>query len=275
MKKLACIGTGNMGGSLARAACQSPACGPDEVILSNRTYEKAKRLAEELGCRAAESNLEAFREAEYILLGVKPQMMEGLLRELAPAVKESMEKGERKVLVTMAAGLKISFYREVLGCEEIPVIRLMPNTPAAVGCGMTLVCTSCPDEDTSELESLLSASGAFDRIPEEQMDAAGTLTGCTPAFAYMFMEALADGGVMAGIPRKKAQEYAARAVMGAAALLLESGKHPGLLKDEVCSPGGSTIVGVYELEKKGFRSAAMEAVLGACEKNKKMGEGKK
>ena len=124
------------------------------------------------------------------------------------------------------------------------------------------------------MEALISAAGSFDRIPEEQMDAAGTLTGCTPAFAYMFIEALADGGVMAGIPRKKAQEYAARAVMGAAALVLESGKHPGLLKDEVCSPGGSTIVGVHELEEKGFRSAAMNAVLGACEKNRKMGEGK-
>lgn len=277
MKKLACIGTGNMGGALARAACQSPACGPGQVILSNRTYEKAESLAKELGCEAARSNLEAFRAAEYILLGVKPQMMEGLLRELASALKESIEKGERKILVTMAAGLKSSFYWEILGCGGVPFIRLMPNTPAAIGCGMTLVSVSdsCREEEASELESLLSASGSFDRVAEEQMDAAGTLTGCTPAFAYMFIEALADGGVMAGIPRKKAQEYAARAVMGAAALVLESGKHPGLLKDEVCSPGGSTIVGVRELEEKGFRSAAINAVLGACERNRKMGEGKK
>ena len=116
------------------------------------------------------------------------------MRELAPALKESIEKGEQKILVTMAAGLKSSFYREILNCGDIPFIRLMPNTPASIGCGMTLVSvsSSCREEEASELEALLSAAGSFDRISEEQMDAAGTLTGCTPAFAYMFIEALAD-----------------------------------------------------------------------------------
>lgn len=275
MKKLACIGTGNMGGALAQAAAKSPACGPDQIILANRTFEKAEALAGKLGCEAISSNVKAAAGAEFLLLGVKPQMMGELLSELAAPLQAALKRGERKILVPMAAGLKIAFYREALGCGDIPIIRIMPNTPSAIGCGITLLASSgCREEEISELEAMLSASGSFSRITEEQMDAAGSLTGCSPAFVYMFIEALADGGVMAGLPRSQAQEFAAKAVMGAAALLLESGKHPGLLKDEVCSPGGSTIAGVYELEKKGLRSAVIAAVLSSFEKNRRLGEGK-
>lgn len=273
MHAIAFLGTGNMGGALARAACRGT--DPASVLLTNRTYSKAAALAEELGCTAVHSNCEAVAQARILMLGVKPQMMAGLLDEIKPVIKASLARGEEKIVVSMAAGLPISFYLSALDCPELPFLRIMPNTPAAVGQGMTLV-SSCnaTAEALDEFEALFHAAGRFDRISEAQMDAAGVVAGCTPAFACLFMEALADGGVRAGLTRRQAQEYAAQAVLGTAALLLESGKHPGVLKDEVCSPGGSTIAGVEMLEAGSFRYAAMEAVTAAVKRSMDLGKPK-
>ena len=274
MKKAAFIGTGNMGGALARAACR--ALGADRVVVTNRTLAKAEALAAELGCGVAKSSADAVREAEYIFLGVKPHMMAALLETLAPVLADCRAAGEDKVLVSMAAGVRIGDMRPHLkqAGYDVPVLRIMPNTPVTVGRGMTAVCMEeWVDESVlEEVENILSATGKVDRVPEELFDQFSALAGCGPAFVDLFIEALADGAVSVGLPRKQALEYAARMVLGAAALVLESGKHPGRLKDEVCSPGGSTIAGVAELERGGLRAAAINAVQAAYKRNGELGK---
>ena len=273
MKTAAFIGTGNMGSALARATCR--AIGPGEVVLSNRTAAKAEALAGELGCAAAADNAQAVEGARYVFLCVKPQMMEGVLSGLGPVLRRCHEAGEDKVLVSVAAGLRLAdLSRFAQGAGYVPaILRLMPNTCVGVGQGVTALCApeGADGDVLAEVEGILSASGLVTRIPEGQMDAFSALAGCGPAFACLFLEALADGGVMAGLPRKQALEYAARMVQGTCAMALASGKHPGALKDEVCSPAGSTIAGVAALERGGFRAAAMEAVLASWRRNAELG----
>ena len=256
------IGTGNMGGALARAARRKLA--GEDLLLANRTRAKAEALAEELGAAAAD-NADAAREADYIFLGVKPQMMGELLKELAPVLAE---RTDRFVLVTMAAGLTIAGIQSMAG-GDYPVLRIMPNTPCSIGEGMILY-TPGPGVTAAETDSFLEAmagAGRFALVPEGLMDAGSAVAGCGPAFVDLFVEALADGGVACGLPRAQALEFAAQMVLGSARLILESGKHPGALKDAVCSPGGTTIQGVRKLEEAGFRGAVMEAVIAAFEKN--------
>ena len=273
MKKAAFIGVGNMGGALARAAVR--AVGADQVVVANRTLKKAEALAAELGCAAVKSNTDAVREAEYIFLGVKPHMMRALLNTLAPVLADCYAAGEAKVLVSMAAGLWVGDMRPHLkqAGYDVPILRIMPNTCVAIGQGMTAVfMEEWVDESVrSEVEEILSATGKVDRVPEDLFDQFSALAGCGPAFVYPYIEALADGAVSVGLPRQQAVEYAARMVMGAAAMVLESGKHPGQLKDEVCSPGGSTIAGVAELERGGLRAAAINAVRAAWRRNTELG----
>lgn len=274
MKKAAFIGVGNMGGALARAACR--AVGPDQVVVANRTPGKAEALAAELGCAFARDNAEAVREAEYLFLGVKPQVMRPLLYTLAPVLAERYAAGEDKVLVSMAAGLRIEDMRPQLSGAgyDVPLVRIMPNTCAAIGRGMTAVSMEeWVDESVLEgVREILSATGRVEPISEGLMDQFSAVAGCGPAFVYPYIEALADGGVAAGLPRKQALEYAAQTVLGAAAMVLESGRHPGQLKDEVCSPGGSTIAGVAELERGGLRAAAINAVLAAYRRTAELGK---
>ncbi len=260
------IGTGNMGSALAHAAAKSDAAAGVRFLLSNRTASKAETLAEELRHAGADAravtNAEAARECGLIFLGVKPQMLEGLFSEIAPVLRSSGDF----TLVTMAAGVSCERIRELAGVD-CPVVRIMPNTPAAIGAGVVQICSLGADEETlSEFEALLRPAGLLERIPENLIDAAAAVSGCGPAFVYMFIEALADGGVACGLPRDKAVAFAAGAVEGAARMVLESGKHPGALKDAVTSPAGTTIQGVRALEAGGFRSAAMEAVIAAYER---------
>lgn len=262
------IGTGNMGGALARAVCQTVE--GERVLLSNRTQAKAQALAAELGCRAPGSNQAVAGEASYIFLGVKPQGMAALLAELAPVLAD---RKDRFVLVNIAAGLDVKDIQRMAG-GRYPVIQLKPNTPAAIGEGMSLYLSSpevTPEEERVFLDALAD-SGRLAPLPENLMDIGGVLAGCGPAFVDMFIEALADGAVACGLPRAAAVELAAQMTAGAARLVLESGKHPGQLKDEVCSPGGVTIQGVRKLEEKGFRSAVTEAVIAAFEKSTAMGK---
>lgn len=273
MKKAAFIGVGNMGGALARAACR--AVGPDQVVLCNRTRSKAEALAAELGCAVVDSPADAAWTAEYLFVGVKPGGMQLLLEDLAHPIRDRHRVGEDKVVVSMAAGMSIKDMRPHLAPAGyyVPVIRIMPNTCAAIGKGMTALCAGEAAESFIQgVEEILSATGRVERIPESLMDQFSAVAGCGPAFVYPYIEALADGGVMAGLSRAQAMEYAAQTVMGAAAMVLESGKHPGQLKDEVCSPGGSTIAGVAELERGGLRAAAINAVLAAYKRNTELGK---
>lgn len=263
-QKIGFLGCGNMGGALARAASQQT----KEILLSNRTAAKAEVLAAELGCQAADNHTVA-EKCDLIFLGVKPQMMEELLSEIAPVLAK---RTDRFLLVTMAAGLKIAAIRRMVG-GEYPVLRIMPNTPAAIGAGMILTCAEGVTEEEKEaFFSVMQSSGQFDELPEHLMDAGSAVSGCGPAFVYPFIEALADGAVACGLPRDKAQRYAAQTLLGAAQLVLESREHPGALKDAVCSPAGSTIQGVRALEQRGFRSAVMEAVIAAYEKTVALGK---
>ena len=249
-----------------RAACRS--IGPEQVVLFNRTRAKAEALAAELGCGVVDSAADAVWAAEHIFLGVKPNGMRALLEELAPQIRDRHRVGEDK------AGLTIKDMRPHLAGAGyyVPVVRIMPNTCVAIGKGMTALCAGeAAEAFIRGIEEILSATGRVERIPEGLMDQFSAVAGCGPAFVYPYIEALADGGVMAGLPRKQAMEYAAQMVLGAAAMVLESGRHPGQLKDEVCSPGGSTIAGVAELERGGLRAAAINAVLAAYQRGAELG----
>ena len=257
------VGTGNMGGALARAAAAEKS---NSLLLANRTPAKAQALADEIGGSVTD-NAGVISTADYIFIGVKPQMLHGLAANCAD---EFRKRGEGFVIVSMAAGSSIELIQSLFGA--FPVIRIMPNTPASIGLGMILY--ACSKEVSAEQEqgflNAMKGAGRFMKIEEKLIDAGSAVSGCGPAFADLFIEALADGGVACGLPRKQAMEMAAQMLLGSAALVLQSGKHPGELKDAVCSPGGSTIQGVRKLEEHGFRSAVFEAVVAAYEKNKSL-----
>lgn len=254
------IGTGNMGGALACAAAKKPG---NHLLLANRHPEKARALISRIGGEAA-SNQSVAAAADYIFLGVKPQM----LGTMFGSIRESLAAREsRFLLVSMAAGTSIARLRELAG-GDYPVIRIMPNTPVSIGEGMILYsCDGVTAEEETAFLDAMSAAGRFSRLEEKLIDAGSAVSGCGPAFVDLFIEALADGGVACGLPRKQALEFAAQMTVGASKLILESGKHPGELKDAVCSPGGTTIQGVRKLEEAGFRGAVIDAVIAAYEKN--------
>ena len=251
------IGCGNMGGAIAKALSKATT----DFMVSDRSG-KAKALGFPYGT-AAES-----AKADRVFLAVKPQMMAGVLAELKPVFAE-----KKPVLISMAAGLTMAQIDAMAG-GGFPVIRLMPNTPVAVCQGLTLYCTNeLVDEATlSDFLQDMAHSGRMDPLEERLFDAAGTVSGCGPAYVYMFIEAMADGAVACGVPRAKAMEYAAATLAGAANMVLETGKHPGALKDAVCSPGGSTIAGVKALEERGFRGTVMECIMAACKRNAELGK---
>lgn len=256
------IGCGNMGGAIARSLAKTT----NEIMITDRSG-KARNLADELFCTYADPVTVA-SSCERIFLAVKPQMM---AQALLPLQKHLREK--KPLLITMAAGLEIVRIQELAG-SELPVIRIMPNTPVQVGKGMTLYCRNDLVDD-AVLEDFLNDmafTGILDEIPEQLIDSAGVVSGCGPAYMYMFAEALADGAVACGVPRGKALEYAAATLAGAGEMLLQTGEHPGKLKDNVCSPGGSTIAGVNILEERAFRGAVMDCVKAAYAKNKELGK---
>ena len=260
MMKVGFIGAGNMGSALARSVCKS--VGGDRVVITDLFMDKAQAVATELGATAADIQQVA-SSCQRIFLGVKPQMMEGMLQQIAPILKE---RTDRYVLITMAAGLPCARIREMVGLP-CPIIRVMPNTPAAIGQGVLQFCgLDASAEELEQFRTMMDPAGLVDQVPEGMIDAASAVSGCGPAYVYLLIEALADGGVACGLPRDKAQAYAAQMVAGAAQMVLHSGQHPGALKDAVCSPGGTTIQGVRTLEERGFRAAAMDAVIAAYDK---------
>ena len=259
--KIGFLGCGSMGGAIARAVSQVT----KDIVLTDRSG-RGKALADQLGV-AYGSAQEIARNCDWIFLAVKPQMMEAALSP----IRESLQE-KKPLLVTMAAGLSMEKIETMAG-GDLPVIRIMPNTPAMVGAGMTQYCCNSlvTEENERHFLSLMAHTGHVDKLEEGLIDAASALSGCGPAYMYLFLEGLADGAVACGIPRAKAYEYAAATMEGAAKLMLTTGQHPGQLKDAVCSPGGSTIQGVRVLEEKGLRAAAMDCVIAAFEKSRKLG----
>ena len=194
-----------------------------------------------------------------------------MLRSVVQSLEKPLHEADT-VFVSMIAGVSLDTLGQLLGADK-KMIRIMPNTACAVGQGVLLVCANAnvTAQELAEFEEMMEHSGVVDRIDEKLIDAASAVSGCGPAYAYMFIEALADGGVKCGLPRAKVIRYAAQMLLGSAEMVLQSGKHPELLKDDVCSPGGSTIAGVAALEEHGFRSACIDAVDAAYEKTKKLG----
>ena len=255
------IGCGNMGGILASLAAKDFG---KSVYLYDINTIKAQAIADKTGARIVDMETLA-ENCDYIFLVDKPQVLPAVLTELKPLLSK------RTVLVSMAAGVKIDKISAII--PEMPIIRIMPNTPAAVEEGVILYCTGngVTGGDVDGFLDALQSAGTLDQIDEALIDAASALSGCGPAFVYMFIEALADGAVKCGLPRDKAIAYAAGTVMGAGKMVLEGGKHPEALKDAVCSPGGSTIAGVAALEEKAFRSAVISAVTAAYKRTKELG----
>ena len=255
MYTLGFIGCGNMGGALARAVAK--AVDGEYIAVNDYCMEKAQAFAKECGATVVSAQ-EIATQCKFIVLGVKPQNMQ----ETVSAIKTQLQANKNAVVITMAAGISISAIRSFIGAD-VPVIRIMPNTPALVGEGMILYdCLGVSPADEQAFKDAFQTAGVLDKLPEDKIDAASALSGCGPAFVYAFAEALADGAVECGVPRDKAATYAAQTILGAGKMLLEFG-HPADLKDAVCSPGGTTIAGVHALEKGGFRSAAMDAVFAA------------
>ncbi len=256
------IGIGNMGSALLTAVVKK--LGSD-VMVCDFDKNKVDAAVEKYGC-ASGSSADVAQSCRYVFICVKPQAAESALGGIVDALAN---RACPPVIVTIMAGVLMSRVRELCG-GEYKVIRIMPNVAAAVGESMTL-CTRTDNVTDDELAAFLdfmSESGKMDLIPEKLIDAGMALSGCAPAYVCMFAEALADGAVACGVPRKSAMEYAIQVLLGTAELLRESGKHPGQLKDEVTSPAGTTIAGVRALELAGFRSAATEAVIAAYEKTR-------
>ena len=252
------IGCGNMGGAIAKALAQN--C--TDFAVSDRSG-KAKALGFPYLPAAAIAE-----SAERIFLGVKPQMMAGVLESLKPVLQ-----AKKPLLISMAAGLTMAQIEEMAG-GNLPIIRIMPNTPVAVGKGMTLYCANerVSTEILADFLADMDASGILDPVEERLFDAAGTVSGCGPAYLYMFIEAMADGAVSCGVPRAQAMKYAAATMAGAAEMVLQTGLHPGQLKDNVCSPGGSTIAGVKALEDGAFRSTVINCIQAATKRNSELGK---
>ena len=252
------IGCGNMGGAIAKALSKKTA----DFAVTDRSG-KAKALG--FPYTSAE---EIAAQADRIFLAVKPQMMAGALESLRPILAQ-----RKPLLITMAAGLTMAQIEAMAGAS-LPIIRIMPNTPVSVGKGMTLYCANklVNEATLADFLSDMECSGALDPVEERLFDAAGTVSGCGPAYVYMFIEAMADGAVACGVPRKQAMEYAAATLAGAAEMVLATGQHPGALKDAVCSPGGSTIAGVKALEDKAFRGTVIDCVMAAFKRNQELGK---
>ena len=260
------IGTGNMGGALARATTKS--VNPSNVYLADAFAEKAAALAAELGCNAADIR-EVSQSCHFIFLGVKPQVMAAMLADIAPVLKRRQQDF---VLVSMAAGVCIADIQKMAG-GNYPVIRIMPNIPVSVGGGVILYdnTDTVAAEDVETFRNALSAAGLVDHLPEKLIDAGSALSGCGPAFVSMFIEALADGAVACGLGRQQAYAYACQTLIGTAQMV-QNGMHPGALKDAVCSPGGSTIAGVAALEQGGMSAATIDAVCAAFERTLELGK---
>ena len=256
------IGCGNMGGAIVRALSQST----KEIAVSDRSG-RAETLARELGISYTDNQTIA-ETCDRIFIAVKPHMVRGVLEPLREVLAR-----RKSLLISMAAGLEIAQIEAFAG-TALPVIRIMPNTPTAIGKGVIqYACNSLvADEVLADWLQDMRFCGLLDALDETLIDAASALSGSGPAYLYVMLEALADGAVACGLPRAKAMEYAAMTMVGAGEMYLQTKAHPGALKDAVCSPGGSTICGLRALEDKGFRGAAMDCVIATFRKNKELGK---
>ena len=265
MAKIGFIGMGNMGYSMLKGVLNY--LNPQDIIFTCLSSEKKEKISNETGVRYAESNAECANSAKYIILAVKPQVYNTVLKNIQNVITQE------SVIISLAPGITIAAIKEELGAD-IKVVRAMPNTPALVGEGMTGICYENGELDFAEkefVEQFFNSFGKVVTVPEKLMSGVVCASGSSPAYVYMFIEALADSVVKYGIPRQDAYKLVAQTVLGSAKMVLETGEHPGKLKDNVCSPAGTTIQGVAALEEFGFRNAIIKATdkcFEACNKIK-------
>ncbi len=263
-KKIGFIGSGNMSSTIIRGLVGNFEDINKSIYVSNRSREKAEKLCSELNMNFSENNIDLVKTCHVIFLGIKPFIYDKVLSEISSYVTED------KLIVSLAAGVSME---DVAGYFNNPakIIRIMPNVAVNVGEGMIALSSNdnVASDETDFIVNLLSSIALVDKIEEGLMDAVTTISGCGPAFIAMFVEALADGSVLYGMPRDKAYIYAAQTLIGTGKMMLEKNIHPGQIKDMVSSPKGVTIEGVYALEKRGFRNILMETIE-VC--NKKMGQ---
>ncbi len=252
-----------MGRAMLSGVLRAGLCEPGDVVVSARTQATLDAVHAEFGVDVAQNNADAAL-CEMVVLAVKPQMYEAVIAEVAPALAPDA------IVVSIAPGKSLAWIAEKTGAAKI--VRLMPNTPAAIGFGMTSVAygDGLDDSDKARVMAFVESFGEAEVLPEHLFDAATAIAGCSPAYVYMFIEAMADAGVVEGLPRASAYRMAAAAVAGSARMVLETGAHPAQLKDAVCSPAGTTIEGVRTLERQGMRSAVIEALLATTEKARRL-----
>ena len=257
------IGCGNMGGAIARALSVTT----KDIMLSDFFPEKAAVLAAELGCQHGD-NQTVVSTCERVFLAVKPQVMADVLAPLQDAFAE-----KKPLVITMAAGISRARIRDLIG-SDLPIVRIMPNTPVMVGSGMILYCKNdlVQPDHMRDLLNDAATCGQWDELEEELIDAAGVVSGCGPAYMYMFMNALSKAAANCGVPEEKALSYAAATMIGAAKMVQQTGVDPETLKNNVCSPGGSTIAGVRALEAAGFDAAVLACVQAAYKRNQELGK---
>ncbi|WNG18613.1 pyrroline-5-carboxylate reductase [Cystobacter fuscus] len=266
-RTIAFIGAGNMAEALIKGLLRAGTARPDSIIATGRREERLDGLRRTYGVRTTVDNVAAVREADVVVLAVKPQALDKVLRQVAPAADT------KKLFVSVAAGVPISVMERRLG-QGMRVIRTMPNTPSLVGMG---ACALAPGEHASE-EDMAVASRVFQSVgittvvEENLLDAVTGLSGSGPAYIFLIIEALSDAGVKVGLPRYTAQKLAAQTVLGSAQLLIETNTHPGQLKDQVTSPGGTAIAGLHTLEAGGLRTTLINAVEAATRRSKELGE---
>lgn len=261
--KVGFIGTGNMGAALVKGYSNEDTAG--SIFIYDKDTSKAEDLSKECGVNFCDSIENIMESSDIVILAVKPNIYEYVLKDMRDYIKES------HIIVSIAAGISISY---IEGFYTIPVkvVRTMPNTPALVNEGMTALSknNALSSEEFESVIDIFKSIGKTEVVEEKLMDVVTGISGSSPAYVYMFIEALADGAVLHGMPRDKAYIFAAQAVLGSAKMVIETGKHPGELKDMVCSPGGTTIEAVAVLERKGMRSAIIDAVDACVMKNKNM-----
>jgi len=264
---LAFLGAGNMAEAIIRGLLRSSTCAPAQITATARRAARLEALGTQYGIRTTSDNAAAVREADIVILSVKPQVLDGLLTTIAPALSPET------LVISVAAGVPIAAMERRLGAGT-RIIRAMPNTPSLVGAG---ACAISPGahataEDVERALTIFRSVGIATEVEESLLDAVTGLSGSGPAYIFLIIEALSDAGVKVGLPRYTALELAAQTVLGSARLLIETGAHPGTLKDQVTSPGGTAIAGLHTLESGGLRTTLMDAVESATRRSRELGD---
>jgi len=264
--KIGFIGLGNMAAAMIGGMLEKGLAKAGDMIGSARTEATRERINAQYQIRTVPDNGQVAREADILFLAVKPLVLSEVIGQIRDEVRDGC------IVVSIAAGRDLGYLKEAFGRPELKIVRCMPNTPALVLEGCTGICAGeeVSAEELGRVVGLMESFGKAIVVPERLMDAVVGVSGSAPAYVFMFIEAMADGAVAAGMPRKQAYEFAAQAVLGSAKMVLETGMHPGELKDMVCSPGGTTIQAVKVLEEKGMRAAVMDAMEACIEKSRKM-----